>query len=417
MNDAKLEKYVAHAALLDPRCANAVAMHDAELFTMPEYRRLRDAIVSLVEKNTDVTMVTLHIEDPEAAQVAAKMSTGMVSSTQWRSALDKLASLHESREYMNAIEQSKGVCKEAGAAMAKQYVEDTMKRIISRSRHPVSSMGEIEIADVLEAAPFIESGIDEFDERASGYVHGLTVIGGRPSVGKTAVALISMVRVAAKGTKVLFFSMEMRKSELAKRALAAAARVDLYALMTGRLNSAEKMRCEAAWPGVQAAVKNILVKEGITSLGDYLRTSRAMLESHNVGLICADHIGLFRVESKDQRYIQIREITRESKAFATDYNVPVVLLSQLRRPENEDREPSLHDLKESGAIEEDADTVLLLHASPTMRQNHQLKLILGKNRNGPTGHVDVTFIRSMMRIGAWAGHGYAENVVAGDQEY
>ena len=411
MRDEKLETYVLSSAMLDPKCAIAVCNQAEEIFTVPKYRELRNVLASLVERKVDISLVTIRIDSPEAAATAAALNLDfMQSSRQWRSALEKLVAMYVDREMIHAIEASKNVCTDMGAMAARSFLDTTMRNIQNKMRMPAVSLGDYEVEEVYAPAKYVPSCIEEFDEKAAGFVHGLTIIGGRPSVGKTAVALAAMIRMAQRGERPLFFSMEMPRKDLAKRALAAAAKVNLFNLMRGQLSEEERRRCEMHWPAVKKALENIRVREGVIGLDDFLLTTRQEIEMNGVTCVFGDHIGLFRMPNNDmQRYLQIREITRETKAFAMAYDIPAILLSQLRRPENEDREPSLHDLKESGAIEEDADTVLLLHSSPTMRENHQMRMILGKNRNGPTGAMYVTFIRKHMQFGPWCGAGYAEN--------
>ena len=413
MRDEKLESYVLSSALLDPKCALAVCNQAEEIFTVPNYRELRNVIASLVERKIDISLVTIRIESVSAAATAAAMNIEfMQSSRQWRNALEKLITMHNDREMLHAIEATKNVCSEMGAMAARSFLDNSIRSIQNRMRMPTESLGDYTAEEVYEPAKFVPSCIEEFDEKAAGFVHGLTIIGGRPSVGKTAVALAAMIRMSSCGERPLFFSMEMPRKDLAKRALAAAAKVNLFNLMRGQLSDEERRRCDMFWPSVKKALQNIRVRQGVIGLDDFLLTTRQEIEMNGATCVFADHIGLLRMPNNDmQRYLQIREITRETKAFAMAYDLPAILLSQLRRPENEDREPSLHDLKESGAIEEDADTVLLLHSSPTMRENHQMRMILGKNRNGPTGAMDVTFIRKYMQFGPWAGAGYAETMI------
>tara|TARA_B100001996_G_C18669873_1_gene596280 strand:+ start:1081 stop:2451 length:1371 start_codon:yes stop_codon:yes gene_type:complete len=263
-----------------------------------------------------------------------------------------------------------------------------------------------EIAATPGTVTGVASGLTDLDNITSGFHSGeLIIIAGRPGMGKTALAL-SMGRNAAVMDKVGIgmFSLEMANHQLAMRLLCAEGRVDSHLVRTGKLPKSQ-------WKNLSHAVGHLaeapiyLDDTAGMSVLEVRAKARRLKAEHNIGMIIVDYLQLMSgpkgVESRQQ---EISHISRSLKNLAKEIDVPVVALSQLSRAvENRtDRRPQLSDLRESGAIEQDADVVMFLYRPWIYSQEDEDKgkaqVIVAKQRNGPTGNINVTFIDRFARF-------------------
>jgi replicative DNA helicase len=275
----------------------------------------------------------------------------------------------------------------------RDVVTKAMDRIALRSeaRHPITG---------------VATGYFELDDLTGGFQGSqLVILAARPSMGKTAFALNICEHVAVNlKTAVLFVSLEMGQLELAERLLCARSRVDGHKLRTGQnLGTREMALLGKGYDELRAAPLYIDDTPARNMLQVTANARRLKLRQQ-IGLIVVDYIQLVdSEESRDSRQEQIAKISRRLKTLARELNVPVIALSQLNRAvENrEDRRPRMADLRESGAIEQDADMVLLLHRPEYYDPNDQpgiAELIVAKNRNGATGTVKLTFLKNFTRF-------------------
>ena len=245
----------------------------------------------------------------------------------------------------------------------------------------------------------LQSGFTKLDQMASGWQPGdMIVLAGRPSMGKTAFALCLARNAAVKsGVPVGFFSLEMTAKQLAYRLLSTETGIDSY-----RLRNA--MMKEDEWELSQKKVVFIadtplyIDDTPALSVSELRSEARRIVNQENVGLIIIDYIGLMELrESYDSQQHKIAEISRQLKSLAKELNVPIIVLSQLSRAvENrpKDNKPRLSDLRDSGAIEQDADVVLFLYRRGVYDEKtdqSEVELIVAKQRNGKTGSVDLRF--------------------------
>ena len=252
----------------------------------------------------------------------------------------------------------------------------------------------------------VASGLIDLDEITSGFQKGdLVIIAGRPSMGKTALAL-SVMRNAAIDFKVPvgMFSLEMANHQLAQRLLCAEGRVDSHLVRTGKLPKNQ-------WKNLSLAVGSLAEAEiylddtpAITVL-ELRAKARRLKAEKNLGLIIIDYLQLMQgprnIESRQQ---EISNISRSLKALAKELDIPVIALSQLSRAveQRSDHRPQLSDLRESGAIEQDADVVIFLYRSWVYSREEEDKgkaqAIVAKQRNGPIGTVNLSFIDRFARF-------------------
>ena len=252
----------------------------------------------------------------------------------------------------------------------------------------------------------LATGFVELDKMTSGLQPSdLIIVAGRPSMGKTAFCLNIAQNVALTdgGTvPVGVFSMEMSKEQLVMRLLSSESEVEFSKLRTGALSGAE-------WPKLAQAADTLykapIFIDDSPGLGilELRARARRLKKEHDLSLLVIDYLQLMRGRSNtggDRREQEISEISRFLKALAKELNIPVIAISQLNRmvEQREDKKPRLADLRESGAIEQDADLILFIYRDEVYNKNpdNPLKgvaeIIIGKQRNGPTGDIEVAFL-------------------------
>lgn len=247
----------------------------------------------------------------------------------------------------------------------------------------------------------LATGYVELDDLTSG-LHGgdVTLIAARPSIGKTAMAM-NIARNVAAATPVLVFSLEMTKEQLFLRMLAAEANVDGHRLRSGFLGEKDwTLTSEAA---ARLAELPLLVDDtSHISVLEIRAKARQMRSERGLGLLVIDYVQLMKGRGKpENRTEEVGQISRGLKGLAKELSVPVIALSQLRRPDRgaDNRRPQLSDLRNSGELEQDADVVLFLwRKDPTMLESHEAEIIIGKQRNGPRGTVKVIFQPGSVRF-------------------
>ena len=245
----------------------------------------------------------------------------------------------------------------------------------------------------------------DLDEMTGGFQAGeLLILAARPSMGKTSFALNLCERVAANKGAVAIFSLEMSAAQVITNMLCCRSRVNGTAVRRGRLTEDEYKRLQEHAAALYEAPIYVDDSAGL-SVTALRAKARRLKKKHDIGLIVIDYLQLMtsgrREESRQQ---EISFISRSLKGIARELSIPVIALSQLNRDvENrEDHRPRMSDLRESGAIEQDADVIMLLHREEYYKQTEEnaglAQVILAKQRNGPTGEVQLHFSRDFMRF-------------------
>lgn len=253
----------------------------------------------------------------------------------------------------------------------------------------------------------IPTGLRELDKMCCGFQNAeLIILAARPSVGKTALALNLASHISIKEEiPVLFFSLEMHWESLIFRLLSAESRIEGTRIKTGYIREDEWVALTSAVSRLTEAPFYIDASPGMT-IFEMRAKARRMKKKYDIGVIFADYLQLIKGPSSQTREQEVAAISRALKSIAMELNIPVVALSQLSRQparRGKDSKPILSDLRESGAIEQDADFVLFIHRPDQFKKSSEVSeekatLIISKQRNGPIGDFDLAFSRKYARF-------------------
>jgi replicative DNA helicase len=261
----------------------------------------------------------------------------------------------------------------------------------------------------------IPTGYHDLDGKTSGLQPGdLLIVAGRPSMGKTSFALNMAEHVAIEvGLPVAVFSMEMGGAQLAMRMLSSVGKLDAHRVRTGRLNDDEWSRLSFALGKMHEAPLYIDETPALNPIDLRARARRLHRQCGKLGLIVIDYLQLMSAAGgrSENRATEISEISRSLKGLAKELSVPVIALSQLNRSleQRPNKRPVMSDLRESGAIEQDADVIMFIYRdevyNPDSPDKGSAEIIIGKQRNGPIGMVRLTFVGEYTRFENFASPG------------
>lgn len=269
-----------------------------------------------------------------------------------------------------------------------------------------STLDEIDVLASGKSVPGIPTGFKDIDYALNGLRPGqMIVIAARPGVGKSSFMLDIVRHAAFKQKKsVLVFSLEMSKNEVMMRAISGEAYVDLQSLKTGALDDHKWSQIAKATERMAGAKLGVDDNAAVT-MTDIRAQARAFQRAHGLDLVAIDYIQLMNSDKKtDSRQQEVSEISRGVKLLAKEFNVPVLALSQLNRGSEQrtDKRPVISDLRESGAIEQDSDVVILLHREEMYEEESpragEADVIIAKQRSGPTGTVVLSWLGKYSRF-------------------
>lgn len=258
----------------------------------------------------------------------------------------------------------------------------------------------------------LATGFNDFDELTSGLQpSNLIILAARPSMGKTSLAMNIAANVGMKQkVPVAIFSLEMSENELTQRLLCAEARVNSQYLRTGRLQDDDWSKLSSAL-GRLAEAPIFIDDSGQTTVMEMRAKARRLKHKHGLGLIIVDYLQLMYGSSRrnENRQQEISEISRSLKVLGRELEVPVIAVSQLSRAVEQrggEKKPMLSDLRDSGAIEQDADLVVFIYREDYYNDESDAKgeaeIIVAKHRNGPTGTIRMTFLENYARFASIA---------------
>ncbi len=423
------ERSVLGAMLLDSRAiARALETLDENAFYRPAHRRIFSALVSLWQRKEEaIDGITVADElrrhgDFDAVGGATYLA-GLVDSVATAANVEYHAQIVREKAILRElIRISTEISTRAYEASEdpSDLLDDAEREMFSISDTSVRK-GFVPISDLVAgtikrveylyhekaSVTGVASGFSDLDHKTSGFQPGdLIIIAGRPSMGKTSLALNIAANVAIRGGKAVgVFSLEMSMEQLLMRLLCSEARVSSQRVRTGYLKERE-------WPllitsaGELSEAPIYIDDTAAMSVLEMRAKARRLKSECDLGLIVVDYLQLMRGTSSrsESRQQEISEISRGLKALAKELKVPVVALSQLSRAveSRSDRRPMLSDLRESGAIEQDADVVCFVyreeHYQRTDENEGLGEIIIGKQRNGPVGVIKVAFINEYTRF-------------------
>lgn len=424
------EQAVLGAILLDNQALfKALEVLSAEEFYRPAHRRIFEAMIELVDRNQVIDLLTLteHLQRAGTLEGIGGSAylTDLAQSVATAAAVTHHAKLiHETGISRSLI----GVATEIvtrgleGTRRADELLDFAERGIFGiaerRVRRSFSSMKEVVFSTVAridqlynkkEKITGIPTGFVDLDDKTAGFQPSdLIIIAGRPSMGKTSLALGIALHAALSKPKpftVAIFSLEMSKEQLCMRLLSAAGHLDMHKIRTGHLNKDEWQHLTTAASALHESKIFIDDTPAITVLEMGAKIRRLRIED-GLDLVVVDYLQLMSGGGEDEnRQQEISNISRSLKALAKEVNIPIVALSQLSRAvENRpSKRPVLADLRESGAIEQDADLVMMIYrgdqyvteqeeTEEEAGRERMAEILIAKHRNGPTGKVLLTFL-------------------------
>lgn len=433
------EAAVLGAVLLDPEALPRV-MHflKPEHFYSPAHRRIYEAILALFERKEPYDIITVTAElrrmkelDKVGGQVFLSnlldtVLTAAHCEEHARLVLEKALQRQLIQTATEIVQSAydEGKSPEELLEVAESKIFHLRQAGATRKFTPVSEM-VMEEMERIERARMekrfitgIETGFRDLDALTSGFQRGdFILVAGRPGMGKTAFALNIAINATTRispPVPVAIFSLEMSKESLVQRLICSEARVSLPKLRRGMINDKEYARVVTAISTLSEARLYIDDSPALNALEIRARARRLKGEHPDLGMVIIDYLQLMEIHGdrrrERNRQQEISEISRALKAMAKEIEVPVVAISQLSRaPENrQDKRPQLADLRESGALEQDADVVLLLFREAAYRtkewasldenKKRAAELNLAKQRNGPTDTIPLVFLYDCMRF-------------------
>ena len=250
----------------------------------------------------------------------------------------------------------------------------------------------------------LETGLDDLDHFLQGLKNSdFMILAARPSMGKTAFALnIASYLAVEKDIPVVFFSLEMSSIQLIHRIFSIRGLIDMTELKSGNLNN--QMTQELINISNKLSCSKLIIQDNIFNLAVLRSTARKLRRERNIKLIIIDYLQLLEGTHRENRNLEISEISRSLKLLAKELDIPIIALSQLSRSveSRQVKKPMLSDLRESGSLEQDADIVMFLYRedyyNPETKNENITDVIIAKNRNGPTGTIPVYFHKEYVRF-------------------
>ena len=426
-HNAEAERTVLAAILVDNTAFNSAAeILTRDDFHREAHRRIFEAMAILAEKSQPIDLVTLKDELARASALEAVGGASYLASLldgiprvhsveQWSRIIKEKSVLRRLIHASNHIAQSCFEAEDDAASLLDRAEKAIFEIAEQRIRQGFVGIREIvkesfrtidQLSQSRDLVTGLPTGFVDLDEKTSGLQKGdLIIVAARPAMGKTSLCLnIGQYASTKTGDTVGIFSLEMSKEQLVLRMLCSDARVDAHRLRTGNLQEKDWARLAKAYADLSAS--KIFIDDSATLTPLEMRAkSRRLKAEHGLGLIIIDYLqlvsGAGRVENRQQ---EIASISRSFKGLAKELDVPVIALSQLSRaPETRtEKRPQLSDLRESGSLEQDSDIVMFIFREeeykPTDENRGVAELIIGKQRNGPTGTVKLAFLKEYTRF-------------------
>ncbi len=425
--NVEAEAGVLGAMLFTPDAVSrALEVLQESFFYSEAHRLIFSAMLSLFDRNQAIDLITITEELRKRKQLeaigGASYLAQLTASVPTAANVEYHAKIVKEKALLrNLIATATQIIQESfdSTTEGTQILDHAERMIFDISQHRIEGkfvrMNEI-IKDSIEAIDHLyqrkehvtglATGFHDFDSKTAGLqASDLIVIAGRPSMGKSAFVCGIAEHISVVLNKpIAFFSLEMSKEQLVQRMLCSHARVDAQKVRTGYLSHSD-------WPKLTSAAGKLseaplfIDDTPVMNALELRAKARRLKAQHGVELIIVDYLQLLEGRGRSEnRQQEITEISRSLKALAREIRVPVIAISQLSRAveSRTGNRPQLSDLRESGAIEQDADLVVFLfreeYYHPTDENRNRAEAIISKQRNGPTGSVDLLFLREWTRF-------------------
>ncbi len=427
------EMAVLGSMMIDNECiGKVVEILEAVHFYRTAHQKIFSAALTLYEKNEPVDLITLS-EELKRQKMLEEVG-GVYYLTELTETIPSSANVeHHARIVLERYLMRKLIEEAAGIAKDCYEAEEDVYHILDRSEQRIFGLSEKRLRksyqhispimhDAFETierfherkgtVTGVPTGFTKLDELTSGFQAAeLIIVAGRPSMGKTALSLNVARNIAVDSkTPVGFFSLEMSQRQLALRLLCAEARVDAHGVRTGKLADKEWQKLSMCVGVLTEAPIYIDDTPGMRVL-ELRAKARRLKKEKDVGLVIVDYLQLMEgPKGAESRQQEISMISRSLKSLAKELDVPIVALSQLSRAvevRGGERRPMLSDLRESGAIEQDADVVLFIYRPEVYGKTvdgqgnpleGKAEIIIGKQRNGPVGTIYLNFVKRYARF-------------------
>ncbi len=429
-NNLEAERSILGAILLDDKAFLTIfETLKSQDFYLDSHRKIFEKMLHLLNTSRPIDLVTLKeelqrvsdLESVGGAAYLASLTDGLpraINIEFYAQIVKEKSTLRRLIQISNET-MARSYQDEEPAEEILQHVERTIFDIASQQFHtgftnisPV--VGDVfkqieELSNRKTAVTGLESGFVDLDKMTSGmHPSDLIIVAARPGLGKTSLCLNIAEHVAIRKQKsVGIFSLEMSKEQLVKRLICSEARIDAHRINTGFLNKEDWTRLSRV-SGELSETRIFIDDTASVSVSELRSKARRLSLEHGLDLIIVDYLQLMsgstaRYENRTQ---EISQISRGLKGVAKELSLPVIAVSQLSRAvearHGEHRRPQLSDLRESGSIEQDADLVMFIYReemiNPTEENNGLAELIIGKQRNGPTGSIQLAFSKQFTKF-------------------
>jgi len=440
-HSAEAERSLLGGLMLDQRAWDSVAdVVTAEHLYRPDHRHIFSAVASLMGRDQPADAVTVrdHLEQRGELEAAggAQYIAQIVEDTSSAANIRAYAEIVRDKALLRRLIEVGGDISasayETEGRIASELVDLAEQKVFEIADQGARGRGFASLKQILPATidrldvlshsegdiTGVSTGFAEMDRLTAGLQRGdLIIVAGRPSMGKTTLA-INIAENAAIAHKVptAVFSMEMSAEQLSFRMIGSIGRVNQQRLRTGRLSDDDWTRIDSA-VSMMSNVPIYIDDSAGLSPTEVRARARRLKREHGVGLIVIDYLQLMQVTgNKENRATEISEISRSLKALAKELNVPVIALSQLNRSveQRNDKKPVMSDLRESGAIEQDADLIVFIYREEVYQPDTARKgvadIIIGKQRNGPVGEFHLTFLGEFTKFENLVAEDYSEGV-------
>ena len=415
-----MERSVLGSLMLDHKIMNVIVdILKPEDFYDQKNEQIYEAMMDLYKKKEpiDILSVTSKLKEKKILKQIGGNSylTELVNSTPSSANAKHYAEIVRKKKILRDLIESSSHISNLGYQEeddVEELLDEAEKKIFSIARYSVKQKFQNIKNALTEAWERIDrlhkskeemrgvpSGFRELDDKLAGFQKSdLIILAARPSMGKTALALDIARNVAKKNIPVGIFSLEMSSQQLIDRLLAAEAHVDSWKLRTGRLSTDDEFRRISDALDTLSKIPLFIDDEASNNIMQMRAMARRLQAEHGLGLLIVDYLGLMIPRQKTDNLVQqMTEISRSLKGLAKELDVPILAISQLSRAveSRHDRRPKLHDLRDSGSIEQDADVVMFIYRDDKYNENSDkqniAEILIEKHRNGPTGKLQLYF--------------------------